>query len=78
MENQRMGEIKRRGLQRPPKSLQPPPRPGDQFTRFQEGILRRSAFAHFNGDASCFLGDTKGGRVREAWQRRLPERPREI
>ena len=54
------------------------PRPGDQFTRFREGILRRSPLADFNGDASCFPGDTEGGRVREAWQRRPPERPREI
>ena len=72
-----MGGKKRRGLQRPSKSLQTP-RPSGQFTRFREGILRRSPLTDFNGDASCLPGDTEGGRVREAWQRRPPERPREI
>ena len=54
------------------------PRPGDQYTRFREGILRRSPLADFNGDASCFPGNTEGGRVREAWNCQPPERPREI
>ena len=54
------------------------PPPIDQFARFREGILRRSPLTDFNGDASCFPGDTEGGRVREARQRRPPERPREI
>jgi len=77
MEKQGMGGKKRRGMQRPSNSLQPP-RPGDQFTRFREGILRRSPLADFNGDASCFPGNTEGGRVREAWNGQPPERPREI
>ena len=72
-----MGGKKRGGLQRPSKSLQTP-RPSDQFTCFREGILRRSPLTDFNGDASCFPGDTEGGRVWEAWQRRPPERQREI
>ena len=73
----RNGGEKRRGMQRASNSLQPP-RPGDQFTRFREGILRRSPLADFNGDASCFPGNTEGGRVREAWNCQPPERPREI
>ena len=77
MEKQGLGGKKRRGMQRPSNSLQPP-RPGDQFTRFREGILRRSPLADFNGDASCFPGNTEGGRVREAWNCQPPERPREI
>ena len=77
MEKQGLGGKKHRGMQRPSNSLQPP-RPGHQFTRFREGILRRSPLADFNGDASCFPENTEGGRVREAWNCQPPERPREI